>query len=626
MEQEHVLRKLFEIIGFIFRWFWKLLTAGSSLLANLLFLGFILLMASLFIQPAVRVPDGAALIIAPQGEIVEETTVISPFSRLINGFAGIPMPEETLLQDILDTIKAAAGDDRIKILVLSLDKMGHCGLNQLQAIGRGIERFKESGKKVIAIDDQYNQGQYYLASFADEILLNPMGSVYLRGFGAFRLYVKELIDKLAVNFHVFKVGAYKSAVEPLIRSNMSDEDREASQVWLDNLWSVFCGDIAANRGFDSQFINIFINNLPLYMRRAEGSSSRMALEANLVDDLKTRPEIDDYLISLVGRASGKQKTFKQIHFADYLQTIRPSYTEATDGRDRIGLIVARGNIVYGEDIPGQIGSDSLCRRIRLAREDDRVKALVLRIDSGGGSAFASEQIRQELLLLQQSGKPLVVSMGAMAASGAYWISAGADQIYASPFTLTGSIGIFGVFPTFDQTIAKIGITSDGTGTTKLAGAENLTLPMAPELEEIIQLGVEEGYGRFITIVAEGRRMPLEKVKKLAEGRVWDGAKARELGLIDELGGLDDAVAAAGKLAGIKDFTTVHIRESDPSGRKLLRKLGHRSIGELERFELMRPLMPAWMRGLQQQIDVFLYAGDPADIYAHCLIPRSAVAF
>lgn len=619
------MKKLFASIGFIFRWFWKLLAAGSSLLANLLFIGFILLLASLFMGPAVTVPDGAALIVAPKGEIVEEATVISPFSRLVNGFAGIPVPEETVLQDILDTIKAAAEDDRIAIMVLSPEKMGHSGLNQLQTIGRGIERFKESGKKVIAIGDQYNQGQYYLASFADEILLNPMGGVHLRGFGVFRLYAGELMDKLAVKLHVFKVGSYKSAVEPLVQSGMSDEDREASQLWLDNLWSEFSADIAANRGFDRQFINIVIDNLPLYIRRAEGSSSRMALEANLVDDLKTRPETDDYLISLVGRA-GKRKSFKQIHFEEYLQTVKRSHTDTAKDRDRIGLIVARGNIVYGEDIPGQIGSESLCRRIRQAREDNRVKALVLRIDSGGGSAFASEQIRQELLLLQRSGKPLVVSMGAMAASGAYWISAGADRIYASPFTLTGSIGIFGVFPTFDETIAKIGITSDGTGTTKLAGAGNPVMPLAPELEETIQLGVEEGYSRFISIVAEGRGMPPEKVKTLAEGRVWDGATARELGLVDELGGLDEAVAAAGKLAGITDFSTVHIRESDPAGRLLLRKLGHRSVGELERFQLLRPVMPSWISRVRMQMDISPFTGDPADIYAHCLLPRTAVAF
>ncbi|MFA5719239.1 MAG: signal peptide peptidase SppA [Desulfobulbaceae bacterium] len=618
------MKNLITIIGLIFRWFWKLLTAGASLAANLLFIGFILLIISLFMRPPVTVPDGAALIIAPKGDIVEEPTVISPFSHLINGFAGLPVPEETLLQDVLDAIQAAADDDRIQVLVLSLGKMGHSGLNQLRAIGLGIERFKESGKKVVAVDDQYGQGQYYLASFADEVLLNPMGGVYLRGFGVFRLYVGELMNRLAVRFHVFKVGTYKSAVEPLVRDSMSDEDREANQLWLDNLWGRFCADIAANRGFEPQFINIVINNLPLYLRRADGSSSRMALEANLVDSLKTRPEMDDYLTSLVGR-DAKGKTFKQIHFADYLQTVKRSHTAPAKQGDRVGIIVARGNIVYGEDIPGQIGSDSLCRRIRLARDDDRVKALVLRIDSGGGSAFASEQIRQELLLLQRSGKPLVVSMGSMAASGAYWISAGADRIYASPFTLTGSIGIFGVFPTFDETMAKIGMSSDGTGTTKLAGAGNPAIPLAPELGEAIQLGVEEGYGRFISIVAEGRDMEAQKVHELAEGRVWDGVTARELGLVDELGDLEDAVAAAAKLAGTEDFTTVLIRESDPAFG-LLRKFGSGSAVN-SALPLLRPLaVPAWLRGLQQQMEVFSLGGDPADIYAHCLLPRPAVAF
>lgn len=618
--------KLIEIIGAIIRWLWRLLTAGTSLMANLLFLGLILLIVSLFIRPAVRVPDGAALVVAPQGEIVEETTVINPFSRLLNGFAGIPVPEETLLQDILDAVEVGAEDDRIKIMVLSLGKMRSSGLNQLRAIGQGIERFKKTGKKVVAVDDQYGQGQYYLASYADEILLNPMGGVHLRGFGVYRLYARELMDKLAVNFHVFKVGSYKSAVEPFTRSSMSEEDRESNQAWLDSLWNVYCADIAANRGFDPQFINIFVNNLPLYMRRAGGSVSRTALEANLVDNLKSRPEIDDYLIGLVG-SDGNGKTFRQIHFADYLRAARQFTAGAGKEGNRVGIIVARGNIVYGDDIPGQIGSDSLCRLIRIARENDRIKALVLRIDSGGGSAFASEQIRQELLRLQQSGKPLVVSMGAMAASGAYWISAGADRIYASPFTLTGSIGIFGIYPTFEKTIAKIGINSDGTGTTKLAGAENPTLPLAPELEEAVQLGVEEGYERFISIVAEGRRLPPDRVRDIAEGRVWDGARAREIGLVDELGGLDDAVAAAARIAGITDFTAMRIREGESSGRQLLRRLGYNSASDdQDRLRLLQPGMPPWISSLRQVIDVFPGAGDPADLYAHCLVPRSAVAF
>jgi protease-4 len=616
---------LLTLLGTVCRWLWKIFSTGISLLSSLLFLAFVLVLLSLLYQPTAVVPQGAALVIAPEGDIVEETTAIDPLSRLINGYAGFPITKETLLQDILDAINAAADDPRIKILVLSLSHLEYGGLDQLQAIGRSLEAFRKSGKKVIAIDDEYDQGQYYLASFADEILLNPMGGVHLRGFGVFRLYLKELIDRLAINFHVFKVGTFKSAVEPFTRSSMSEEDREANQLWLANLWSFFCADIARNRKIDQGAINDYINSMPEHLRQAAGSTGRMALAARLVDGLKTRPEIREHLINLVGEGDEKG-TFKQIHFADYLTTVPSSFSDMASGKDRIGLLVAQGDIMYGEeDMPGQISADRLSELIRQAREDDRIKGLVLRIDSGGGSAFASEQIRQELLLLQKEGKPLVVSMGTLAASGAYWIAAGADRIFASPFTLTGSIGIFGVVPTFEQTIAKVGIASDGTGTTRLAGAENPTLPMAPELEQSIQLTVEEGYDRFISIVAEGREMEADSVMEIAEGRVWDGTNALDLGLIDELGGLNEAIAAAAKLADLTEYTPVYIRESGSPGWQFLQKLGFRAMAVLERLPLDLPGTASPIQRVARQFDFLALARDPANIYAHCLLPRGVFA-
>lgn len=619
------MKKVFAVASTAWRWFWKALSMGTSLLSSLLFLGLALALFSLFYQPEVVVPEGAALVIAPAGDIVEEAAGIDPFSSLINGYVGIPIPKETLLQDVLDAINAAADDQRIKLLVLSLRDMEYSGLDQLQVIGRSLARFKKSGKKIIAIDDEYNQGQYYLASFADEVLLNPMGAVHLRGFGVFRLYLKELIDRLAINFHVFKVGTFKSAVEPFTRSSMSDEDREANQLWLANLWSFFCADIARNRKIDQGAINDLVNAMPQHLRNAGGSTARMALAARLVDGLKTRPEIRDYLISLVGEGDEKG-TFRQIHFSDYLTTMTPSFTGEEDDGDRVGLLVAQGDIVYGDEgMPGQISADHLGKLIRQAREDETIKAVVLRIDSGGGSAFASEQIRQELLLLQKAGKPLVISMGTLAASGAYWIAAGADRIFASPFTLTGSIGIFGVMPTFEQTIAKIGIASDGTGTTRMAGAENPTLPMTLELEQTIQLSVEEGYGRFITIVAEGRKMTPDSVRQIAEGRVWDGRNALDLGLIDALGTLDDAIAAAAELADLTDYEPVYIQDLSSPAQELLQELNRLSLAVLARL----PLHPAGdlslLRSMPGQLDFFTLRKDPGSIYAHCLLPRTVFA-
>ena len=619
------MKKLFFFFGRLFYWLWKLLSTGCLVFTNLIIFVTILFFLAVFFQPEVKVPDGSALIIAPQGDIVEQQTAISPMSRIVNGFAGIPVPQETLLQDILDAIKTASQDDRIKLVVLSLSEMQNSSLNQLQTIGLALDTFKQTGRKVIAVDDLYSQSQYFLASYADEIYLNPMGSVGLRGFGIFRLYMKDLIDKLAINFHIFKVGSFKSATEPFLRNDMSEDAKIANRLWLTNLWSLYCQVISRNRGLQPEFINTFINDMPEFLRRAGRSTSQMALEANLVDGIKTRHEIEEYLSGIVGRSTD-DKSFKSIQFRDYLEKITPSFTEEKLSENHIGLIVAQGNIMYGKKVPGQISSEDLCRLIREARKDEKVKALVLRIDSGGGSALASEQIRQELLLLQQAGKPLVVSMGALAASGAYWISASADRIIAAPSTLTGSIGIFGIIPTFEESIAKIGVHSDGIATTRMAGAGNLTMPFSPEFGETIQLSIEEGYSRFLAIVSQGRKIPRENVEKLAKGRVWDGATARELGLIDKLGNLDDAITAAAELAGLEEYAPLYIKEDGSSGNQILRQLGLETLHLMERYSLVKfPAMP-FLDSIGRHFDFSMFENDPSNMYAHCLIPHSAAAF
>ena len=291
---------------------------GCLVFTNLVFLIILLFVLAVFIQPDIQVPEGSALVIAPRGDLVEEPTAISPFSKVFNGIAGIPVPRETLLQDILDSVIAASEDDRIELIVLSLSQMERSSLNQLHAIGLALESFKKKGKKVIAVDDQYNQGQYLLASYADEIFLNPMGSVGLRGFGIFRLYMKDLIDKLSINFHIFKVGEFKSATEPFLRNDMSEEAKVANRLWLTNLWNYYCGLIAENRGFPPEDITTFIDSMPDLMESAGGSTSRIALEANLIDGIKTRHEIEEYLSGLVGR-SEDDTTFNHIHFRDYMK-------------------------------------------------------------------------------------------------------------------------------------------------------------------------------------------------------------------------------------------------------------------------------------------------------------------
>lgn len=619
------MKKLFVFIGAFIKRSWQLFSAGCTILFNLFILVVVLSLLTFFFQPPVQVPDGSALIVSPAGDIVEESTVTSPVSRFINGFAGVPLPQETLLQDIIDVIDTARDDKRIEILILSLAKTGQVSLNQLQTIGQALERFKTSGKKIIAIDAHYSQMHYYLASFADEIFLNPMGSINLRGFGVFRLYMKELVDRLAVNFHLFKVGSYKSAVEPFTRNDMSDEARESNQLWLANLWQLYSDTVSRNRNLPPDFLNKYINEIPAQLRRLDGSNSTMALDAGLVDGIKTHIEIEGYLRSLVGK-SEDDSSFNHIDFTDYLETVSQSYQNDDSTQDRIGLIITSGNIVYGKNVPGQISSESVCERLRRARTDDKIKAVVLRIDSGGGSAFASEQIRQELHQLQKSGKPVVVSMGAMAASGAYWISAGADKIIASPFTLTGSIGIFGILPTFENTLAKYGVFSDGTGTTKIAGSGSPFTPMPPELSESIQLNVENGYNRFLSIVSDGRKIPLEKVKDMAQGRVWDGTTALKLGLIDQIGTMDDAVQEAGKLAGLKKSSAVYIQDDSTSSPHLFNTLVKRTFHWPINLTFFSPDKQFFWFNFNQQLELSLFENDPANIYAHCLIPYSAIAF
>ncbi len=621
-----ILRTLFGLISLLFRFIWKFLTVGAAVISGLFLLaGTAMFLFLFFYSPETKVPEGAALVLAPRGKIVEHKSALDPMTRLINNMAGIPLREELQLQDIIEGIRRAADDDRIKLLVLAPDRLTSASLNQLSDIGGAIETFKESGKAVIAIGDNFSQGQYYLASRADKIYLNPMGAVNLQGFGVFRLYMRDLLDKLSVNFHVFKVGTFKSALEPYIRNDMSPAAKKANQQWLGNLWGQFRNDIAGHRGIPPRAIDNAVNKLADNMRIAGGDTGEMALNNGLVDELKTRHEMRQYLQKLVG-SNSKGTSYKQIGFNDYLTTFTSAYAKSVpEEEERVGIIVAQGNIVYGEAAVGQIGSDALSKQIRRARKNKQIKALVLRIDSGGGSAFASELIRQELLLTQQADKPVVISMGSMAASGAYWIAADADKIFASPTTLTGSIGIFGAMPTFEKSLARLGVFNDGTGTTNLAGAGNPTRALPENFSAAMQTGVERGYRRFIDIVAAGRDMEPAAVEKIAEGRVWDGSTALELGLVDELGTLDDAVSAAAKLAGLPTDKGVYLQGAESSAEMILKSLG---AAESALSSANAPVIDAAAAILQQLAPPFdfLAADDPQHMYSHCLLPGPAAVF
>ncbi len=620
------MKKAFTFIAVFFIWIWKIFKTGTLIASNLLFLLFFIVLIALFVgHPAKKIPNRTALILNPEGNIVEQRSALDPIARAVNSFAGVSKHEETPLQDILDVINTAAGDDRIRMLVLSPSHLGRVGLNQLRDIGRAIDNFKESGKVVIAADDSYSQTQYYLASYADEVYLNPMGTVALHGFGVFRLYFKEMLDKLRIKFHVFRVGTFKSALEPVLRNNMSDAAREANRQWLNQLWSTFCADIGKQRGITPLLINDFINSMDVRLEKAGGDGALMALNAGLIDGIKTRRQVEEYLQSVAGGKS-RGKKFNHISMYEYLKHITPSYSTRPKNSSSVGIIVAQGTIVPGEGVVGQIGAEKLIRQIETARKDNSIKAVVLRVDSGGGSAFASELIRQELLRLHEAGKPLVVSMGSMAASGAYWLSADADTILASPVTLTGSIGIFGALPTFEQTLATIGVHDDGIGTTNMAGAVSPVRPLPTNIANALQLGVEHGYRKFIDIVAKGRKLSPKRVEEIAEGRVWDGKTAITLGLVDAEGSLNEAISRAAKLAGLKSPNGIYINRPS-SFLKNLQQFGSMAFaGMLSNNNLLPSAWTTTAKQLKAQLGFFQQQPDPANLYAFCLLSPGSIAF
>lgn len=498
-------------------------------------------------KESISFPEKAVLKLDIRGDIVEQKRYSDAFESLLFNLDDDD-DQETALPDILNVIRAAKDDDAIHAIFLDTSKMGGAGLNQLTTIGTALHEFEASGKKVIAADDNYTQGRYYLASWANTVLLNPMGSVNVLGFGHYSLYFREAIEKLKMKFYIFKVGTYKSAVEPFLRDTMSEADREQSHLWLDALWQDYTTHVTVNRHLAPDALQKYTDNMVDQLMAVEGDSARMAVKAGLVDKLVTRPQIKKELENVAG------KDVDIVTMRDYLSSGRVPSGDNSQGN--IGIIVAEGNIVDGKAPGGQIGGDSLARLINEAQKQKNLKAVVLRINSGGGSAFASELIRQQLLALKKSGCRVVVSMGSIAASGGYWIAADADKIIADPTTLTGSIGVFGVLPNASESLQALGVYSDGVGTTTIAAGANIIQPLSTEMQSILQLSVESTYSRFLRIVAKGRKLPLRAVARIAEGRVYAGVQAKQLGLVDELGTMERAIAVAGELAGVEPKPTL----------------------------------------------------------------------
>ena len=611
------MRTVLKSIGRIITSFWKGVTVIRRAFLNLLFIALVVLVIVILLSGTQdRFPSGAALVLAPVGKIVEQSTE----TLLVDRFYGTTTGAETVLRDLIDGIDTARNDPKIKILVLELEKLEGAGMSQLQEIGEALKRFKANGKTIFAFGDSFDQRQFYLAAHADQLYLHPMGQVWLGGLGIYRHYFKNALDKLHVDFHVFRVGTYKSALEPFMRNDMSADDRKSNQAWLTALWEAYTTDVAALRRLPAERIDDYINNLDGNLAEEGGDAARLALKSGLVDNLKTRDEIRDELIHLVGEDENGE-SFNKIEFDTYISSMLPKVRRPRTESSRVGLIVAEGIIMDGKQPAGRIGAESTADLIRQAREDEKIKAVVLRIDSGGGSAMASEIIRRELELTRGAGKPVVVSMSSIAASGAYWISVAADEIWALPTTITGSIGIFAALPTFDKTLKAVGINTDGVGTTRLSGAFDLSRPLNPLLADALQLQIERGYRRFIEQVSQGRNMTPEAVEKVAQGRVWAAQTAKGLGLIDKFGGLTPAVENAAKLAKLEKYDLVVVKQPLTARERLFKSL-NRLIGILVsgtkslRAEKVYHSFGSSLN--DREIEAVLQIGDPGRAYALCL--------
>jgi len=532
----------------LFRWLDQL----RRILINTLFvlIMFIIVAALLAEQPGI--PDRAALIVNPTGEFVEELTLPSAESLPLQ--MGLASHHQTRLHDLIHSIKLAATDERIRLMVLKLDGMDRTSLPKLQELRRAINVFKASGKRVIATGPNYTQSQYFLAATADQVFLNPLGVVALQGFSIYRNYIKDALAQLHINVQLFRAGEYKAAAEPMIRNDMSEVDRASNRILLDTLWSTYKHDLTEMRQLKAGRIQTVLDQPSTYLAKHGGSLAELAQAEGLVDTLADEGEIEAY----IARELGSSSEYPSVSFREYLQASNGDPDPISE--NHIGIITASGMILDGELPSGSVGSKSMAQMLKQARQNKNIKAVVLRIDSPGGSAPASEAIRSEIQRLKATGKPVVVSMGSMAASGGYWIAAPADEIWAYPTTITGSIGAYAVLADFEQGLGKLGVHTDGVGTTSVAGGIRADRQLSPELAKVMQLSIQHIYGRFLTIVSEGRNIPEETVAGLAEGRVWTGLEAKKLGLVDHLGGFDEAVAAAAKRAQLgRDYGKVWIR-------------------------------------------------------------------
>lgn len=612
------MRTLWQIIAGIFRWTWRLLNFIRELILNLFLVLLILVGVGIYLSfqssSTSTAPARGALLVDLSGVVVDQPSVnnrVRQWGRELLGASSSRLQENSLF-DVVDSIRKAKDDKNITGMVLQLNDFVGADQPSLRYIGKALREFRDSGKPIFAIGDSYNQTQYYLASYANKVYLSPQGAVDLHGFATNNLYYKSLLDMLKVTTNIFRVGTYKSAVEPLIRDDMSPAAREADSRWIGGLWQNYLETVAANRQLTPQQLFPGAAGVLSGLQAAGGDTARYALDNKLVDELASRTAIENQLVKTFGWDK-QVNDFNAISIYDY----QPK-PDANQG-GKIAVVFANGAIMDGPQTPGNVGGDTTAAELRQARLDPAIKAVVFRVNSPGGSVSASEVIRSELAAVRAAGKPVVVSMGGMAASGGYWVSTPADYIIASPSTLTGSIGIFGIINTYEKTLDTLGVHTDGVATSPLADIA-VTKALPQEFSQMMQLNIENGYKNFLDLVAKSRKMPPQQVDQIAQGHVWLGSDAKANGLVDQLGDFDDAVKKAAELAKLQQWQLDWFVDTPSLSDMVLSQFGvsiHAMLPAAIQAMLPAPLASV-ANAVKEQPGLFNNLNDPQNRYAICL--------
>lgn len=614
------MRTLWRIIAGLFRWSWRVLNFIREFILNIFLILLIVVGVGIWLQVSGSSGSSApiqqgALKVDLSGVLVDKPSVSNRLSKIGRQLLGASSErlQENSLFDVVDAIRQAKGDSNIKGMVLDLREFAGGDQPSLQYVGKALREFRDSGKPIYALGESYSQAQYYLASYATKIYLSPQGTVDLHGFATNGLYYKTLLEKLKVTSHVFRVGTYKSAVEPFLRDDMSPAARDADSRWVGQLWQNYLNTVAANRQLTPEQLFPGAAAIIAGLNAVKGDTAQYALDNKLVDALGSRAAADQELVKTFG-LDKQSNDYRSVSIYDY--TVKPASSQQ-DGN--IAVVMASGAIMDGEETPGNVGGDTTAAQIRDARLDPKIKAIILRVNSPGGSVTASEAIREELAAAQAAGKPIVVSMGGMAASGGYWISTPASYIVANPSTLTGSIGIFGVINTLENSLDSIGVHTDGVATSPLADIST-TKALPAEVQQLMQLTIENGYRNFVGLVAKSRHKTPEQIDAIAQGHVWTGSDAKANGLVDALGDFDDAVKKAGELAKVSK-PMLSWYQDEPTFLDMVLGQMNASV-QAVLPDTLKAWLPApmldVMSAMKAQPGLFDKHNDPQNRYAFCL--------